>query len=48
MRAAPQPDSRPERTLLERAGELLAGPSPARREEAGQAELDEQIGRRVD
>jgi len=33
------------RTLLERAGELFAGPSPARREEAEQAELYEQIGR---
>jgi len=33
------------RTLLERAGELFAGPGPARREEAEQAELYEQIGR---
>ena len=33
------------RTLLERAPELFAGPSPARREEAEQAELYEQIGR---
>ena len=33
------------RTLLERAAELFAGPSPARREEAEQAELYEQIGR---
>ncbi len=33
------------RTLLERASELFAGPSPARREEAEQAELYEQIGR---
>ena len=33
------------RTLLERAGELFAGPSPARREEAERAELYEQIGR---
>jgi putative transposase len=33
------------RTLLERAAEVFAGPSPARREEAEQAELYEQIGR---
>ena len=33
------------RVLLKRAGELFAGPSPARREEAEQAELYEQIGR---
>jgi len=33
------------RTLLERAAELFAGPSPACREEAEQAELYEQIGR---
>lgn len=33
------------RRLLERAAELFAGPSPARREAAEQAELYEQIGR---
>lgn len=33
------------RTLLGRAREVFEGPSPARREEAEQAELYEQIGR---
>ena len=33
------------RVLMERAGELFAGPGPARRKEAEQAELYEQIGR---
>jgi transposase-like protein len=33
------------RRLLERAAEVFAGPSPARRESAEQAELYEQIGR---
>jgi transposase-like protein len=33
------------RTLLERAREVFEGPSPARREEAREAELYEQIGR---
>jgi putative transposase len=33
------------RTLLERAHEVFEGPSPARREEAREKELYEQIGR---
>lgn len=33
------------RTLVERAGELFEGPSPAKREAAQEAELYEQIGR---